>query len=128
MNELRDIIKEYKKISQIVQDIELHIKKQRNKKQQYEERIIELMKRHNITNKPIDLNTSQLLYKSENKPCAISQGYLENTINSYFRNKYGDKYGDRYKEEANRLYHFLLDNRPKKFHEKLYEKKSKKII
>ena len=125
MDDLKDIIKNYKKMSLTIDENELILKKQKLKRQEYEIKIIDLLKQYHLTHKPIHLKNSQIIYKCETKPCSLSQKYLEENINNYFSTKYRKLLGHRYKEEADNLYKFLLDNRPKKTYEKLYEKKSK---
>ena len=123
MNELKDIITNYKTLSNKIKENESYIKKQKAKRSEYEAKLIELMKRYRLTDKSIPYNSMEICYKLELKPSAISQGYLESSINSYFI-----KYNNSGRVEPNTLYRYILDNRPKKEYERIYEKKSKKRI
>lgn len=121
MNELKDIITNYKALSNKIKENEEYIKKQKAKRSEYETKLIELMKRYRLTDKSIPYNSMEICYKSELKPCAISQGYLESSINSYFK-----KYNNGNRADPDTLYRYILDNRPKKEYERIYEKKSKR--
>ena len=121
MNELKDIITNYKTLSNKIKENEEYIKKQKGKRLEYETKLIELMKRYKLTDKSIPYNSMEICYKSEMTPCAISQRYLESSINNYFR-----KYNNSGSIDTNTLYRYIIDNRPKKEYEKIYEKKSKK--
>lgn len=125
MNDLKDIIKSYKKIGLTIEENELVIKKQKQKKQEYEEQIISLLKKYELTNKPIHLKDTELIYKCENKPCSLSQKYLEESINDYFNERFKKILGNKHREESYRFYKYIIENRPKKMHERLHEKKSK---
>tara|TARA_Y100000389_G_scaffold123346_2_gene120659 strand:- start:3709 stop:4110 length:402 start_codon:yes stop_codon:yes gene_type:complete len=123
MNELKDIIAEYKRLSSKIDENELIIKKQKLRKNEYEEKIIQRMKRYNIQDKPIELTNTKLIFKMEEKPQAISQKYLEENINMYFNKRLQPLLGSRSNDISNELYTFLINNRPKKKYEKLHEKK-----
>ena len=125
MNELKEIVVEYKKLCNKIDDYESVIKKQKERKNLYEEKIIHIMKKNNIKDKPIQLTDTKLVYKLEERQSAFSQKYLQENINNFCNRRLHNILGSKSEQVSKELYDYLVNNRPKKTYEKLHEKKSK---
>ena len=125
MSELKDIVGEYKKLCTKIDEYEAVIKKQKERKNLYEEKIIQIMKKNNIKDKPIQLTDTKLVYKLEERQSAFSQKYLQENINYFCKRRLQSILGSKYEQISKELYDYLVNNRPKKTYEKLHEKKSK---
>ena len=62
MNELKDIITNYKTLSNKIKENEEYIKKQKAKRSEYESKLIELMKRYRLTDKSTPYNSMEICY------------------------------------------------------------------
>ena len=125
MSELKDIVGEYKKLCTKIDEYEAVIKKQKERKNLYEEKIIQIMKKNNIKDEPIQLTDTKLVYKLEERQSAFSQKYLQENINYFCKRRLQSILGSKYEQISKELYDYLVNNRPKKTYEKLHEKKSK---